>query len=127
MDDADDDDDNHDDTDAAASVHIEVCIAGVCVPCAQCVRPKVNGKHLLLSAVPNSRIDVDVHDEEDNQKAAMLIDHLVRVAPGRQGAALPLADRDPFNALFEKVGPVIVELNPSIEKEAYEIKYRFKV
>ena len=72
-------------------------------------------------------IDVDVHDEEDNQEAAMLTDHLVRLAPGRRGAAPPLANGDPFNALLKNIGPVIVELNASIEKEAYERKYRFKV
>ena len=72
-------------------------------------------------------IDVDVHYEEDNQEAAMLIDHLVRLAPGRQGAAPPLANGDPFNALLENIGPLIVDLNASIKKEAYERKYRFKV
>ena len=56
-------------------------------------------------------IDVDVHDEEDNQEAAMLIDYLVRLAPGRRGAAAPLANGDSFNALHENIGPVIVELN----------------
>ena len=72
-------------------------------------------------------IDVDVDDEEDNEEAAMLIDYLVRLAPGRRGAAPPLANGDPFNALLENIGPVIVELNASIKKEAYERKYRFRV
>ena len=74
----------------------------------------------------NEPMDVDVHDEEYKQEAAMLIDHLVRLAPGLRGAAPPLANRDPFNALLENIGPVIVELNASTEKEAYERKYRFK-
>ena len=68
-----------------------------------------------------------MHGEEDNQEAAMLIDHLVRLAPGRRGAAPPLVNGDTFNALPENICPVIVELNASIEKEASERKYRFKV
>ena len=72
-------------------------------------------------------IHVNVHDEEDNHEAAIRSDRLVRLAPGGQGAAPPLADGNPFNKLIENIGPVIVELNASIVKDAYERKYRFKV
>ena len=70
-------------------------------------------------------IDVDINDEEDNNEAARLIDHLVRVAPRRGNVQLP--QHDPFHQSIEEIGAVIVELNASIQKEAYERRYRFRV
>ena len=84
--------------------------------------------HITIYLSKKSRTKLmDVNDEADNQEAAMLMDHLVCLALGRQVVAPQLAPNNPFVALLQAIGPVIVELNASIEKEACERNYCFKV